>query len=70
MKKYLSLSEWCALHGKNPGNTRRLIAEGRIPAEKIGNQWVIAADILPPPDMRVKSGKYRNWRKNAEKGGE
>lgn len=40
-------------------------ASGDIPAQKIGNQWVIQADALPPPDKRVKSGKYKNWRKPA-----
>ena len=61
--EYLSISEWCKLHGKNPGNTRHLISQGRIPAKKIGSQWVISADVLPPPDRRVKSGKYVGWRK-------
>lgn len=63
---FLSISEWCALHGKDPGNVRRLIQQGRLPAEKIGKQWVIPADAQPPADKRVKSGKYRNWRKKGE----
>lgn len=62
--KLLSVSEWSSLHGKDPGNVRRMIQQGRIPAQKIGNQWVIQADVQPPEDKRVKSGKYRNWRKN------
>ena len=53
--EYLSVSEWCALHGKDPGNVRRLIQQGRIPA-----------DTQPPADKRVKSGNYRNWRKKKE----
>ncbi len=68
--KFLSISEWCALHGKDPGNVRRLIQQGRLPAEKIGKQWVIPADAQPPADKRVKSGKYRNWRKKPEESGE
>lgn len=60
---FLSVAEWSKLHGKDPGNVRRLIQQGRIPAKKIGSQWVIAADVLPPPDKRVKSGKYVDWRK-------
>lgn len=68
--KFLSISEWCALHGKDPGNVRRLIQQGRLPAEKIGKQWVIPADAQPPADKRVKSGKYRDWRKKSEKSGE
>lgn len=63
--KFLSVSEWSALHGKDPGNVRRLIQQGRIPAEKVGNQWVIASDVLPPADRRVKTGKYKGWRKKS-----
>lgn len=61
--EYLSVSEFAAKYGKDVGNVRKLIAAGRIPAIKIGNQWAIPADATPPPDKRVKSGKYRNWRK-------
>ena len=60
--EYLSVSEFATKYGKDPGNIRRLIADGRIPAIKIGNQWAIPTDAVPPPDKRVKSGKYRNWR--------
>ena len=65
MGNYLSVSQWAALHGKDPGNVRRLIQQGRIPAEKVGNQWIIPADALPPADKRVKSGNYVDWRKKS-----
>lgn len=61
--EYLSVTEWATKYGKDVGNVRKLIHSGRIPAVKIGNQWAIPADTEPPPDKRVKSGKYRNWRK-------
>lgn len=61
--KYLSVSEWAGKYNKDVANVRRLIYSGRIPAVKIGNQWAIPADTLPPPDKRVKSGKYKDWRK-------
>ena len=60
---FLSVKEWSNKYGKNRDVTLRLIQDGRIPAVKIGNQWAIPADVEPPPDKRVKSGKYRNWRK-------
>ena len=41
----------------------RLIAEGRLAAVRIGGRWAIDSDTQPPPDARVKSGKYRDWRK-------
>lgn len=63
MADFLSVTEFAALHGKDPGNVRRLIQQGRIPAQRIGNQWAIPADAQPPADRRVKSGKYKDWRK-------
>lgn len=56
--EYLSVTEFAKLHNKDVGNIRRLIAAGRIPAIKIGNQWAIKSDVLPPEDKRLKSGKY------------
>jgi excisionase family DNA binding protein len=63
--KYLSVTEYGRLHGIDTGNIRRLIAQGRIEAIKIGNQWAIPADTPKPEDSRVKSGKYKNWRNKA-----
>lgn len=64
--EYLSVTEFCEKFKKDPGNVRRLLKQGRIPAVKIGNQWAIPADAHPPTDKRVKSGKYRDWRKTRE----
>lgn len=66
MDEFLSVSEFCEKYKKDPGNVRKLIQSGRIPAQKIGNQWAIPANAEPPADNRVKSGKYRNWRKPKE----
>lgn len=60
---FISVQEFCEKFGKDPGNVRRLIQQGRIPAQKIGKQWIIPEDAEPPADNRVKSGKYKNWRK-------
>ena len=65
MGNYLSVTEWAKLHKKDPGNVRRLIQQGRLPAEKVGNQWIIPADALPPADKRIKSGKYVDFRKRS-----
>lgn len=63
MADFLSVTEFCALYQKDPGNVRRLIQQGRIPAQRIGNQWAIPADARPPADQRIKSGRYKDWRK-------
>lgn len=61
--EYLSVTQFCEKHGLDKGNVNRYIHQGRIPAVKIGNQWAIPADAQPPEDRRVKSGKYKDWRK-------
>lgn len=70
MAEFLSVTEFAGKYGKDPGNIRRLIYQGRIPAQRIGNQWVIPADVQLPTDQRVKSGKYKNWRKKPVSGPE
>ena len=52
----LSVKEYAAKHGQDGGRVRLLIAQGRIPAEKIGSQWAIDEDTPWPADQRVKSG--------------
>lgn len=56
--EYLSVTQFAEKYGKDVGNIRRLIAQGRINAVKIGNQWAIPADERFPEDKRIKSGKY------------
>ena len=62
-EKYLSVTQFAQLHNIDKADVNRHIHAGRIPAEKIGNQWIIPADAPKPEDKRVKSGKYKNWRK-------
>lgn len=67
----LSVTEFCQKHGMDGGNLRRALAAGRIPsAFKVGKQWVIPADVKPPEDKRVTSGKYVGWRQKGKKGAE
>lgn len=63
MVELLSVTEFAAKCGKDTGTIRKLILQGRIPAQKIGNQWAIPADAELPADKRVKTGKYKDWRK-------
>lgn len=43
---------------------RNMCANGKIKnAEKIGRDWLIPIDAERPPDGRVKTGNYKNWRK-------
>ncbi|HEX3038167.1 MAG TPA: helix-turn-helix domain-containing protein [Oscillospiraceae bacterium] len=58
MPDYLSVTQFGKKYDMDVGNIRKLILAGRIPAIKIGNQWAIPADTVPPEDKRIKSGKY------------
>lgn len=60
---YISIKEYAELHGKNPMNVQQKILRGGFKtARKIGRNWVIDKNE-PYIDGRVKSGKYKNWRK-------
>lgn len=61
--EYLTVSQFAKLSGKDSGNIRRMLINGRLEGTKLGNQWVIPDTAVYPSDKRVKSGQYRNWRK-------
>jgi hypothetical protein len=63
MNEYLSVTEYATRVERSVSGIRQLLAVGKLPGKKIGNQWVIPADAELPTDGRVKSGKYRNRRK-------
>lgn len=59
----ISLAEYAALHGKAQISARKLAQRGRFEtAKKIGRNWVID-DAEPWPDSRLKTGKYKDFRK-------
>lgn len=66
----ISLVEYSAMHGKDHNSVRQRAKRGGFQtARKIGRNWVIDSEE-PYGDNRVKSGKYKNWRKkNEEKEG-
>lgn len=45
--EYISVTQFAQKFGKDVGNVRKLIKDGRIPAIKIGNQW----QSLPMPNL-------------------
>ena len=66
--EFLSVSQFAEKNGTNVWSVRKFISEGRLPAQKIGNQWVISSDAAMPDDRRIKSGKYKSWRKQKATG--
>ena len=59
----ISIAEYAALHGKAAISVQQKARRGGFKtAHKIGHNWVIDSEE-PLIDNRVKSGKYKNWRK-------
>ncbi len=65
---YRSIKETAELWGITPRRVQVLCSSGRIEgAAKLGREWAIPVGAEKPVDARVSSGKYRDWRKKAEK---
>ena len=63
MSDMLTVQQYAAKHKKAQITIRKKCQRGTLPgAVKIGRDWLIPADA-PYTDSRVKSGKYKNWRK-------
>lgn len=63
----ISLAEYAQRNGRDPATARQMALRGGFKtAQKIGRNWVVD-DAEPWPDRRVKSGKYRDCRKQKEK---
>lgn len=62
MNELISLAEYAKLHGVTQDAIRHRVHRGALKAKKIGRNWVIDKDE-PYIDDRIKSGKYKDWRK-------
>lgn len=66
MSTLIPITEYAARNGKNPIVVRQKCQRGTLPgAIKMGRDWFVPADA-PYPDNRVKSGKYKDWRKKGK----
>lgn len=62
-EELISLVEYAKLHDREISSVRRKALRGGFKtARKIGRNWVIDKNE-PYTDNRVKSGKYKDWRK-------
>ena len=57
----ITLKEWAERVGIDPATARQKAGRGKLPAVKMGRDWVIEEDT-PNTDGRIKSGKYKDWR--------
>ena len=61
---YLSVSETAKKWDVSARYIQTLCKEGRIEgAERFGKAWAVPENAVRPNDLRIKSGKYINWRK-------
>lgn len=61
----IPLKQWAENVGINPASARQKAIRGKLPAVKMGRDWMIEEDT-PNTDGRIKSGKYKDWRKKNE----
>ena len=42
----------------HPESVRRLIRQGKLPAIKFGNKWLVEKSTLEPPEKRGRPGSF------------
>ena len=52
MIDYYTVTEYSKRTGKDPGNIRKMLLQGKLVGEKLGNQWIIPKDAVYPDDHR------------------
>ena len=58
----IPLKEWAENVGINPATARQKAGRGKLPAVKVGRDWLIEGST-PNTDSRIKNGNYKDWRK-------
>ena len=67
MEGYVTAQEMAVKWNLTTRRVQKLCEDGLLPGvNKFGTVWAIPANLEKPADGRVKSGKYRNWRKKKE----
>lgn len=71
MNDYLTIKEVSVKWGLTERRIQKLCSEGKIPgAVKFGRDWAVPKDAEKPPDGRITTGEYKNWRKKLSKNDE
>jgi excisionase family DNA binding protein len=64
---YMTVKEAAEKWNLNVRTVQMMCADGRLEnAAKFGESWAIPCDAQLPADKRIKSGKYKNWRKKSK----
>lgn len=61
----IPLKQWAERVGINPATARQKAGRGKLPAVKVGRDWLIE-ESTPNTDGRIKSGKFKDWRNKNE----
>ena len=71
MNDYLTIKEVSVKWGITERRIQKLCSEGKIPgAVKFGRDWAVPKYVEKPPDGRITTGEYKNWRKKLSKNDE
>lgn len=64
---FYTVNEIAEIWGLTPRWVRTLCAQKKIEGvAQFGKVWAIPKDAKRPEDGRVKTGKYKNWRKDTQ----
>ena len=67
MEGYLSIREVAEMWNLSPRRVQKMCADGQIPGvTKFGRSWVIPDGTEKPQGKRVKTGKYKDWRRKGD----
>ena len=65
---YVTINELAKRWNMAPRSIQMMCADGKISgAYKFGSVWAVPSEAEKPADGRIRTGKYRDWRKSKEK---
>lgn len=65
---YITVREAAEKWGLHVRSVQLMCSEGRIPGiVKFGRAWAIPISVEQPKDGRIRTGEYKDWRKNIKK---
>ena len=71
MNDYLTIKEVAKMWELTPRRVQKMCSDGRIiGVVKFGKSWAVPKDAEKPPDGRITTGEYKNWRKKLSKNDE
>lgn len=69
LEGYVTVNEISEKWNLSPRTVQIMCAEGKIRGiTKFGRSWAVPVDAERPQDGRVTSGKYKDWRKDKNRG--